>query len=305
MSRRRRLLVLPALLVVPVLAFASATAPVGVTSAPPDPVSALRDQVFGKTPGTHELLDRVQRDYTPVGATNQAFDAVGTTLTATTAAAKIPSVGQPWTFAGPKDGYYLKDGYSTAPAHYGHSAGIVTTIAADATDTTGNTIYVGTHGGLFKTTNGGTSWKDLTLGKLPRLGIGAVTVDPANHNRIYLGTGIPLLTRSDDAAGTGLYVSNNGGATWTRGAYTGHGYGVNSIAVSSTGGVFAATADGLYRSRNHGASWVRVPLKTNTAHTAEYTGKYGNFMTDVQVQPGTPNTITAAVGYGLGKVLFE
>lgn len=301
MTRRRRLAALPALLLVPVVALTGGTSPVLPTAAP----AAGRGQAFVKGPGSHELLDRVSRDFTPVGATNQAFDAVGTTLTATTAAAKIPSVGSTWSFAGPTKGYYLDDAYSTAPAHYGHSSGIVTSIAADPADPTGNTVFVGTHGGLFKTTNGGTSWTDLTLGKLPRLGIGAVALDPADHDRIYLGTGIPLLTRSDDAAGTGLYVSTNGGKTWTRGAYTGHGYGVNAISVSSTGGVFAATADGLYRSRDKGASWVRVPLKTNAAHTAEYTGKYGNFLTDVQVQPGSPNTVTAAVGYGLGKYRFE
>jgi hypothetical protein len=299
--RRSPLLVLPALLLAPLLASGQAAAPVASTGAD----KVLRDQVFGKTPGTHELLDRVQLDATPLGATSQAFDAVGTTLAAVAKAKSLPTVGQPWTFAGPKDGYYLKDGYSTAPAHYGHSSGIVTAIAGDPADASGNTVYIGTHGGLFKTTNGGVSWTDLTLGKLPRLGIGAVAVDPADHNRLYLGTGIPLLTRSDDAAGTGLYVSTNGGRTWTRGAYTGHGYGVNSIAVSSTGGVFAATADGLYRSRDHGGSWVRVPLKTNTAHTAEYHGKYGNFLTDVQVQPGSPGTIMAAVGYRSGKALFE
>ena len=304
MNRRRLLRVVPALLVLPALALTTATPalPTGERSVRD---TGLRDQVFGKAPGTHELLDRVQQFGTPVGATTQAFDAVGTTLTAVAKAKSIPSVGQAWSFAGPRNGYFLKEGYDTAPARYGHSSGIVTTIAADPTDSSGNTVLIGTHGGLFKTTDGGSSWTDLTLGKIPRLGIGAVAIDPTDHNRIYLGTGIPLLTRSDDAAGTGLYVSADGGRTWKRGSYSGHGYGVNSIAVSTTGGVFAATADGLYRSRDKGASWVRVPLKTNAAHTAEYTGKYGNFLTDVQVQPGAPNTIMAAVGYGLGKLRFE
>ncbi len=300
--RRSRLLALPALVAVPLLALGGPAA-VAPTAAPSDD-RRLFEQVFQKGPGAHELADRVARDFLPVGVTNQAFDAVGTVLGQVTKAKAIPSVGKAWRFAGPKDGYYLDDAYSTAPAHYGHSSGIVTGIAADSTDPTGNTVLVATHGGLFKTTNGGSSWTDLTLGKIPRLGIGAVAIDPANHNRIFIGTGVPLLTRSDDSAGTGLYVSSNGGGTWTRGTYSGHGYGVSSIAVSPTA-VFAATADGLYRSTNHGTTWVRVPLKTNAAHTAEYGGKYGNFISDVAVRPGMPNVVMAAVGYGQGKLKMQ
>ncbi|MGZ6804552.1 MAG: hypothetical protein ACXVFU_16020, partial [Nocardioidaceae bacterium] len=147
MTRRRRLAVLPAALLVPLVALTSSPGPATTTASGPS-TAALQHRVFGKTPGSHELLDRVARDFTPVGATNQAFDAVGTTLTATTTASKIPSIGSSWSFAGPTKGYYLDDAYSTAPAHYGHSSGIVTSIAADPTDTTGNTVFVGTHGGL-------------------------------------------------------------------------------------------------------------------------------------------------------------
>src|SRR4051794_28282969 len=88
-SRRHRLLALPAALLLPVLALTGSS--VGTSTTTNDPAAspnqdALRDQVFGKSPGTHELLDRVQRDFTPVGATNQAFDAVGTTMQAVSTA---------------------------------------------------------------------------------------------------------------------------------------------------------------------------------------------------------------------------
>ncbi len=297
MFRRTRLLAAPVLLL-PLL---------GLTS--PSPVAVGRtasafDQAFGKTPGTAELVDRTSRDFTPVGATSQAFDAVGTTLTAVATADKISSTLGKWSFAGPKNGYFLDPGFSTTPAKYGHSSGIVPALVADDNDPTGNTVYIGTHGGVFKTTDGGAHWTDLTLGKLPRLGIGALALDPRDSKTLYVGTGVSLLTRSDDSAGTGLYVTHDGGKTFTRGTYSGHGYGVNAIAVSPTA-VFAATADGLYTSTNRGGSWVRVPLKTNTAHTAEYPGKYGNFISDVAVRPGTPTVVTAAVGYGMGKLLFQ
>jgi hypothetical protein len=299
--RRSRLLAAPVLLL-PLLAL---TGPQTATpAAGPSADRQALDRVFGKGPGAAELVDRTARDFTPLGATSQAFDAVGTTMSAVASARAVAATAGRWAFAGPKDGYYLDPGYQTTPAKYGHSSGIVPAMAADNNDPTGNTLYIGTHGGIFKTTDGGTHWTDLTLGKLPRLGIGALALDPRDSKTLYVGTGVPLLTRSDDAAGTGLYVSHDGGKTFTRGAYTGHGYGVNAISVSPTA-VFAATADGLYRSTDRGASWVRVPLKTNAAHTAEYPGKYGNFLTDVAVQPGDPSHVTAAVGYGMGKLRFQ
>jgi hypothetical protein len=297
----------PSLLALPVLvALVALTAPPGRTV----PVAAQStdrqtlDAVFGKTPGTRELLDRVEQAATPLGDTGRAFDAVGAVLGAVRKAAAIPATAGQWTFAGPRDGYYLDPAYSTAPASYGHSSGIVPALAVDRADPTGNTVYIGTHGGVFKTTDGGAHWTDLTLGKLPRLGIGALALDPTDSKTLYVGTGVALLTRSDDAAGTGLYVSRDGGKTFQPGRYDGHGYGVNALAVSGTA-VFAATADGLYRSRDHGASWVRVPLLSNAAHTAEAPGKYANFVSDVAVQPNKPNVVTAAIGYGMGKLRLQ
>ncbi|HEU5099321.1 MAG TPA: hypothetical protein VFU22_09895, partial [Roseiflexaceae bacterium] len=117
-----------------------------------------------------------------------------------------------------------------------NAAGSVT---IDPNDPSGNTIYVGTGEanicgsgcvagvGLYKSTNGGTSWIG-PLGK-PELGgkgIGAIVIKPGDPSTIYVGTTTALRGMSSvccsgvtrpvpDAAQWGLYKSTNGGASWT------------------------------------------------------------------------------------------
>jgi photosystem II stability/assembly factor-like uncharacterized protein len=74
------------------------------------------------------------------------------------------------------------------------------------------TIYppsIGPGGGLFKSTDGGSTWKELS-GGLPtdgdgRIGIGVAPSDP---NRVY------AIVDNSDAKKGGLYRSNDAGATW-------------------------------------------------------------------------------------------
>ena len=72
--------------------------------------------------------------------------------------------------------------------------------------------YVGSTSGLFKSTDGGTTWQPLTRGLptaaqgLSRIGIG---IAPSNPNRIYA-----WVTAAPQAAG--IYRSDDAGASWTR-----------------------------------------------------------------------------------------
>ena len=67
------------------------------------------------------------------------------------------------------------------------------------------------------------------------------------------------------------------------------------------GRIFVATNKGLYRSIDGGDSYQPVPLPSNAAGTAPATGDFANFVTDVRAKPGTPDQITAAIGWRAGK----
>ncbi len=76
-----------------------------------------------------------------------------------------------------------------------------------------DTFYVaGANGGVFKTINGGTTWKGL-FDDQAVLSIGAIEIAPSNPNVLYVGTGEEN-PRNNASFGNGVYRSDDGGATW-------------------------------------------------------------------------------------------
>ena len=66
-------------------------------------------------------------------------------------------------------------------------------------------------GGIWKTVNAGQTWTPIT-DTLPTQSFSSITIDPANHNVLYAGSGDYDGT---DESGAGLFRSQDGGATWT------------------------------------------------------------------------------------------
>jgi Fibronectin type III domain len=128
----------------------------------------------------------------------------------------------------------------------------------------GNTIYAaGVAGGVWKTTNGGTTWVALD-DFMANLAVNSLAMDPNNAGVIYAGTGEGFFN-GDAVQGAGIFKTTNAGADW---APVGGTDGlsafrfVNDLVVSKGNSqhVFAATQDGVFRSLDGGATWAAVTL---------------------------------------------
>ncbi len=71
-----------------------------------------------------------------------------------------------------------------------------------------------TGGGLWKTTDGGTTWKPVTDHHISSSSVGAVAVAPSNPDIVYIGMGESDI-RGNIIQGDGVYKSTDAGKTWT------------------------------------------------------------------------------------------
>ncbi|HET7623296.1 MAG TPA: hypothetical protein VFK39_15425, partial [Gemmatimonadaceae bacterium] len=144
-------------------------------------------------------------------------------------------------------------------------SGRISDIAVDPRNKT--TWYVGTaSGGLWKTTNAGTTWSPI-FDKEKSYSIGVVVVDPKDPNIVWVGTGENNAQRSV-AYGDGVYKSIDGGRTWKNvGLKESEHIGKiiidprNSdvVYVAAQGPLWSGGGDrGLFKSTDGGATWKKV-----------------------------------------------
>jgi photosystem II stability/assembly factor-like uncharacterized protein len=123
-------------------------------------------------------------------------------------------------------------------------------------------------GGLWKTTDGGVSWKPL-WDHFPEASpaIGAVAVAPSDPKTLYVGTG-EVNIRGDVVTGNGLYKSADAGKTWRfSGLRDSQAIGrivvdpkdPNVLFVAALGHPFGENDErGVFKSTDGGASWRKV-----------------------------------------------
>lgn len=172
-----------------------------------------------------------------------------------------------------------------------YRGGRVTTVAGVAAEP--GTFYLGaTGGGVFKTTDYGTTWQNSSDGFFATPSIGDIRVAQNDPNVIYVGTGSDGL-RSNLIEGKGMYKSIDGGQTWAAsgltevgqiGAVRIHPQDHNTVYVAAIGRAFEPNAErGLYKTTDGGRTWE------NALFVSDRVG-----ISDVEFMPSNPNILYAA-----------
>ena len=157
-----------------------------------------------------------------------------------------------------------------------------------------HTFYFGgTGGGVWKTEDAGTTWRNVSDGFFSEGSIGAIEVAPSDPRVVYVGTGSDGL-RSNVSTGRGVYRSRDAGKTWEwvglRDAGQIGGVRVdprdpNTVYVAVIGNAFTPSATrGLYKSTDGGGHWTRVLVVSDSTGAV-----------DVELQPGHPDVVYAAM----------
>jgi len=131
------------------------------------------------------------------------------------------------------------------------------------------TYYMGTTGGgLWKTTDGGQQWKNISDGYFKTGSVGAVTVSESHPNTVYVGMGEHAPRGVMTSYGDGVYKSTDGGNTWQPMGLEGtlhiarivvHPDNPDVVWVAAQGALHGPTEErGIYKSTDGGVSWKKV-----------------------------------------------
>jgi len=164
--------------------------------------------------------------------------------------------------------------------------------------------YMGaTGGGLWKTTNAGQTWENISDDQIPVGTIGAIGIAPSDPNVIYVGTGEAPIRGVTTAQGEGLWKSTDAGKTFEFVGLPKAGQ-IAKIEVHPTNPEVAYVAAqgliwtpneerGVYRTTDGGDTWEQV-LAVNPDTGA----------TDVTMDPTNPRILYAAMWHHGRKPWF-
>ena len=173
-----------------------------------------------------------------------------------------------------------------------HRGGRVVAVAGDPVEA--QTFYFGAcAGGVWKTTDGGTYWENVSDDQINVAAIGAIAVAESDPNVVYIGTGEACI-RLDVSHGDGVYRSTDGGTTWQHCGLedTRHISRVridprdaDRVYVAALGHAYGPNDErGIFRSLDGGQSWERVLFVSDRAGAA-----------DLALDPTNPRILYATI----------
>ena len=174
-----------------------------------------------------------------------------------------------------------------------NTSGRIDDIAVARVKGEADAIYAATaSGGLWKSSNAGTSWTPVFDGVDAMQSIGAVAVAPSAQNTVWIGTG-EANTRQSSSWGDGVYKSTDGGKTWANmGLKDTRSVGrividpadANVVYVAAGGHLWGPNAErGVFKTTDAGRTWKKVLF------IDENTGA-----TDLVIDPSNPGVLYAA-----------
>lgn len=184
--------------------------------------------------------------------------------------------------------------YSTTPwRNVGPSRGGRSVAVAGHPTEVGVFYFGACAGGVWKTTDGGTYWRNVSDGFLNSSPIGAIAVAHRRPDTVWVGTG-EACARNNVVAGDGVYRSTDGGSSWTHCGLreTRHISRVrisdqdpDTVWVAALGDIFGPSPDrGVYRTDDGGRSWEHVLFVSDRAGAA-----------DLTLDPTNPDVAFAAI----------
>ena len=199
--------------------------------------------------------------------------------------------------------------YETAPAKPGVKAndlsgvmrwrcigpfrgGRVVAVAGHPTETA--TFYFGAvAGGVWKTTDAGVYWRNVSDEYFSTSSVGAIAVSESDPNVIYAGTGESCI-RNNVTHGDGVYKSTDGGQTWRNMGLRDtrhiarvrvHPRNPDIVHVAALGHAFGPNEErGVFRSTDGGETWERVLFVSDGAGAV-----------DLSMDPNNPRTMYASI----------
>ncbi len=135
-------------------------------------------------------------------------------------------------------------------------------------------FYAGTRGGVYRSANHGANWLVANTG-LANFSVNALVLDPANPKTVYAGTG------------HGIFKSINAGTNWVSVTNGLTALIINALAIdpATPSTIYAGTINGLFKSVDAGSSWN---VMTNGLTTRN--------VVSLAIDPGSPGTVYAGTG---------